>query len=597
MLKNVFSYFNFSLRLQTQRPENSVMQALESLNDSQVNDFLSGKSPLNLTMRLGDHMMLIQLQLSTFPGGSTNATSGSKSRSTTASHRSTGKPVAPSIKTDSSPKTQKPTIILGKSTNETKQCASTSTSAPSTSASPISKPSEPNEAKKSPVESENVDDFKPFLCKQDIETLQNAFEIFKSLAEMQEDISKESDDMPCDAEKTKTKFNYSNESSSTNNSDFEDQSPIKSLSNLVSSPLKSSLTTSYPLPVPIAENEPIPKEDKPPPKYVPLPSSLKNNLINRLVEDQKDSKAERSSHSPVITDPIAANLTSCLCSSFNFDYNCASNCQVPDHEYAKVENSTSVSESNKEICEDDVFPMESKCSENAWNERVADEKESKEKLSPESGGSNNSSNEKSNNSSLESPIVDQVPKQTKNKRLHYLLHKASKPGNQSAQNKPKAFMQSLVNKHLKKKMQQSISNPDSSDLGRPSTSKMDAIQNSCPAGNHFEALDEMPSKSNYDNPDSASFSPSPSTSSATKADSQSPQISDTNSLVEASKNLTQTLKKLSKEVLTSKVDLTNEETARPKIGQGAVIESMKHHGKGIYSGTFSGTLNPALQDR
>jgi hypothetical protein len=28
-----------------------------------------------------------------------------------------------------------------------------------------------------------------------------------------------------------------------------------------------------------------------------------------------------------------------------------------------------------------------------------------------------------------------------------------------------------------------------------------------------------------------------------------------------------------------------------------VIESMKHHGKGIYSGTFSGTLNPALQDK
>ena len=30
----------------------------------QVNDFLSGAAPLNLTMRLGDHMMLIQLQLS-----------------------------------------------------------------------------------------------------------------------------------------------------------------------------------------------------------------------------------------------------------------------------------------------------------------------------------------------------------------------------------------------------------------------------------------------------------------------------------------------------------------------------------------------------
>merc|ERR1719245_1130790 len=51
--------------LLAQKPEQSVMQALESLNDSQVIDFLSGKAPLNLTMRLGDHMMLIQLQLST----------------------------------------------------------------------------------------------------------------------------------------------------------------------------------------------------------------------------------------------------------------------------------------------------------------------------------------------------------------------------------------------------------------------------------------------------------------------------------------------------------------------------------------------------
>merc|ERR1719195_825486 len=47
------------------KPEQSVMQALESLNEQQVNDFLSGAAPLNLTMRLGDHMMLIQLQLST----------------------------------------------------------------------------------------------------------------------------------------------------------------------------------------------------------------------------------------------------------------------------------------------------------------------------------------------------------------------------------------------------------------------------------------------------------------------------------------------------------------------------------------------------
>jgi hypothetical protein len=50
--------------LLTQRPEQSVLEALEGLNETQINDFLSGKSPLNLTMRLGEHVMLIQLQLS-----------------------------------------------------------------------------------------------------------------------------------------------------------------------------------------------------------------------------------------------------------------------------------------------------------------------------------------------------------------------------------------------------------------------------------------------------------------------------------------------------------------------------------------------------
>ena len=43
----------------------------------QVNDFLSGAAPLNLTMRLGDHMMLIQLQLSTV-----NQASSSRRKST-----------------------------------------------------------------------------------------------------------------------------------------------------------------------------------------------------------------------------------------------------------------------------------------------------------------------------------------------------------------------------------------------------------------------------------------------------------------------------------------------------------------------------------
>lgn len=59
---------NVETGLITQRPEIGIMQALESLNDTQVNEFLCGKAPLNLSMRLGDHMMLIQLQLSTVSG-------------------------------------------------------------------------------------------------------------------------------------------------------------------------------------------------------------------------------------------------------------------------------------------------------------------------------------------------------------------------------------------------------------------------------------------------------------------------------------------------------------------------------------------------
>lgn len=52
--------------------ENTVMQALESLNDNQVNDFLSGKSPLNLSVRLGDHLMMIQVSIYNFCQNSQN---------------------------------------------------------------------------------------------------------------------------------------------------------------------------------------------------------------------------------------------------------------------------------------------------------------------------------------------------------------------------------------------------------------------------------------------------------------------------------------------------------------------------------------------
>lgn len=102
---------------------------------------------------------------------------------------------------------------------------------------------------------------------------------------------------------------------------------------------------------------------------------------------------------------------------------------------------------------------------------------------------------------------------------------------------------------------------------------------------------------------------SPSTSEVQPVDSARLENLNNPALAEASRNLTQTLRKLSKRVFTGKnqtIASTTASTSTPNrkttlnnaqpTSSGAIIESMKHHGKGIYSGTFSGTLNPALQD-
>ncbi|XP_072220531.1 midnolin-like isoform X2 [Leuresthes tenuis] len=44
--------------------ERTMMEMLESLTEAQINDFLSGRSPLTLNTRTGAHMMYVQLQLS-----------------------------------------------------------------------------------------------------------------------------------------------------------------------------------------------------------------------------------------------------------------------------------------------------------------------------------------------------------------------------------------------------------------------------------------------------------------------------------------------------------------------------------------------------
>nr|XP_031846442.1 midnolin [Nomia melanderi] len=107
---------NVETGLLAQRPEQSVMQALESLNDSQVNDFLSGKAPLNLTMRLGDHMMLIQLQLSTVTPASptSNQTTGNSTGLTIGSSNGTN---PPSSHVSTSLQSRRSTVFAGRTTN------------------------------------------------------------------------------------------------------------------------------------------------------------------------------------------------------------------------------------------------------------------------------------------------------------------------------------------------------------------------------------------------------------------------------------------------------------------------------------------------
>lgn len=615
------------------------MQALESLNDSQVNDFLSGKSPLNLTMRLGDHMMLIQLQLSTLnpisntlagisaaraeaaaaAAASSTPTSTSKPRTFVAQPRSSkGTSSTPDEEFKLRPKS--PSKCPPPEKSEIHTATVKQESAEPNTGTADEKSKSRNTEKKTGNQVKNADDLKSFLRKQDIETLQNAFEIFKSLAEMQEDIEKDSDDTsPNDSNSQSSsscssKYSYDNEnsvmdsSSSSADLSFEEQSPIKSLSNLVSSPLKSALQSNYsPVSIPLNSKEDCEEmEDKPPPsnippKYVPLPSSLKNNLIDSLVEEDP-GEAKSPPCSPDITDPIAANLTSCLCSKLNPDYNCSTNCHTTGHTITKLDNPQSVM-METDSCDDPIsgdgilgaYPEDQL--NNAEVEKTIDSAEYDCEPSNEDGLTSLNEGIKSGEKLVEKPPSERqdVSESTKNKRLHYLLHKTSKQSNPIAQNKQKAFMQSVVNKHLKKKMQQNTN--ISNDSAQPSTSKQSDFSHSGYLSNHFENLSE-PSTSHCAKETSVFRVPNiPTPKKVEKPPLLSASVSDTKALIEASKNLTQTLKKLSKEVLTSKVDLTNEENTRAKIGQGAVIESMKHHGKGIYSGTFSGTLNPALQDR
>lgn len=508
--------------LLSHRPENSVMQALESLNDTQVNDFLSGKSPLNLTMRLGDHMMLIQLQLSTLNSSS----SGCRSlRTSTPSKNS-----STSIRTSKSDARESPS--------------------PQTATQPTCTPV-PTDHSYISSETPKPEPTAPHgLQKQDFEMLQNCFDLYRSMAEEKYG---EKSDTSDDKDDTMDTSNGTMSDLSETSIESE-QSPIKSLSNLVSSPIDAAATES-------STN-----------KDGAAINSVKNNrLINFLTQNKISNDVIPSTSA--ISDKQSPSTSS----------------HTPDSSLS--DDSDNFTDQSSFLAENpiDEYPME-----NLFNSAVdkglfEDQDESMMDREISNLATTSHGSQEANSGTL--PPFQSINEPLKNKRFQYLLHKTSKFKHPIGQNKQKAFMQSVVNKH-KKRMQ----SRQDTNLSQPSTSRTEPY-----ITNSRKLILQPSSGQTEDNP-----TPSTSKQNVFKAPdapkkpqraSPTPPV-DTKALIEASKNLTQKLKKLSKEVLTNKIDLrTAEETVCRKIGPGAVIESMKHHGKGIYSGTFSGTLNPALQDR
>ncbi|ALC49414.1 CG32676 [Drosophila busckii] len=299
-----------------------------------------------------------------------------------------------------------------------------------------------------------------------------------------------------------------------------EQSPIKSLSNLVSSPIK---TTAI--------------------KNIPIASSSSAAAAAAAAETTaKPVAASGNSSCPsggCQQDPISAKLTSCLCTRLNQTQS-QSQSQTQTAAKAKVEATANANNTVALV---------------ASSTRAA------------AAAATNSSN----NSALHKTVNNAIAQTRSKHRHHHHHHHHHHHYHHAAAAMAQKSLETVTT--VAKTSSSSINSINSNSSG-------------CSSGSNSE-LDEA-----------------------------GLAVSDTRTLAEASRNLTQTLRKLSKEVFTNKIDLSGaagssssggslgigsgigagEETPR-KSGSGAVIESMKNHGKGIYSGTFSGTLNPALQDR
>lgn len=516
---------NVETGLMSQRPENTVMQALESLNDNQVNDFLSGKTPLNLSMRLGDHMMLIQLQLSTVtptvPATRNKASAKSRISSSSQTQQASTSTSSNSV-AGCSHKTNNTTSFTAMSDNKSVETnttipTNTAISSPATktsrsnsieldeafsylTASPCAfdindtdnetcikalAPTQPTAAASgsttvAPLSPQSASSSttvstpaspspaEVFMKSKNFESLKN---IFNSLAEIQ---------------RRGTACNYEADPQL-----LLEQSPIKSLSNLVSSPIKTTPIKSIPV----------------------------TNFTSSALSKSPMSNADSTSSSTATSDAITtAKFTSCICKRLNSNSNCETICQ----QHQPSSSSTLPSIQNYS----NVTPSTSL-----------------------TASSSLPSTSTSSSKSVQSTLLHRTTNNpiTKKRLCHPVVLRRSKSSDNIR----------VPVSPTDQQQQSPITSTETSPTGSPS---------------------DTFAMSDYSN------------------DSLSP--STTGTLAEASRSLTQTLRKLSKEVFTNnKVNSIDDGTSKNSIGSGAVIESMKNHGKGIYSGTFSGTLNPALQDR
>lgn len=565
------------------------MQALESLNDTQVNDFLSGKSPLNLSMRLGDHMMLIQLQLSTLnPSSSSSTSSASASSSSSSSshhhngvriHRTSSKSKShhhhhhhhshhhnSNHQSSSSSAASYSDVSPINFTPPTSSSSLSSSVAATTSSSTIVSP---EKLKKISPLSELAALRKKHNCKEEHSTIPDLSTTLDDSIVMVEPINKievESTTSPTATTITTTANNSDvTEIKDVNLDSLMFQREIENINKIVrkltdyqttkDDDLNQMDTTTIPPPTQtddfIMDVGTIAGggDDE---QQSPIKSL--SNLVSKNIPIDTDGGSTESGQS----DPISAKLTSCLCKSLDTNSNnssscCDVNCQM------RPSTSKSVTMKTTESPEKTVETTAEASAQQIPNDSS----------SPSTSTSSTSPSKLSSKTLLHKIMNNSINKHKINKNI--LLRKVMNTIHQIKVNRINNEVPQTENNSTTAILNETVTPTTTTPLTSASTTNT--------------ATTSLPP------PHAVTATPTASSSS-----SSIPPIIDTCALAEASRNLTQTLRKLSKEVFTNKIDVNAEDNSR-RMGTGAVIESMKNHGRGIYSGTFSGTLNPALQDR